>query len=135
MQSIILRNIHWVCFLTQQYLAAKTALTRKPARDYSQRAHWWGCYIYIHPADGEKFALPILSSGEDEMMQGRLLLAASAIILALQAVSAHDGPTVRVHQGIMQGSYLNSRYGRKFAAFQGIPYAQPPTGELRFKVR
>jgi hypothetical protein len=68
-------------------------------------------------------------------MLGRLLLILGAIILALEAATPQDGPMVHVKQGTLQGSYLTSRYGRRFAAFQGIPYAQPPTGDLRFKVR
>jgi hypothetical protein len=65
----------------------------------------------------------------------RLVLIVSATILAPQAASLQDGPSVHVQQGTLMGTYLTSRYGRKFAAFQGIPYAQPPTGDFRFKVR
>jgi hypothetical protein len=65
----------------------------------------------------------------------QLFLIVSATTLALQAASPHDAPTVHIQQGTLKGTYLASRYGRKFAAFQGIPYAQPPTGALRFKVR
>ncbi|KAJ9595642.1 hypothetical protein L9F63_013172, partial [Diploptera punctata] len=42
-------------------------------------------------------------------------------------------PQVLIEQGILQGTYLTSTNGRKFAAFQGVPYAQPPTGKFRFK--
>lgn len=65
----------------------------------------------------------------------KLFLIVSATTLALQAASPHSAPTVHVHQGTLTGTYLTSRYGRTFAAFQGIPYAQPPIGNLRFKVR
>jgi carboxylesterase type B len=63
----------------------------------------------------------------------KLFLIVSATTLALQAASSHDAPTVHAQQGTLTGTYLTSRYGRKFAAFQGIPYAQPPIGDLRFK--
>jgi hypothetical protein len=64
-----------------------------------------------------------------------LFLIVSATTLALHAASSQNAPTVHVQQGTLKGTYLTSRYGRKFAAFQGIPYAQPPIGDLRFKVR
>jgi Carboxylesterase type B len=65
-------------------------------------------------------------------MLGKLLLV--SFILGIDVISSFDGPTVHVQQGLLQGVYQHSRFGRQFAAFQGIPYAQPPTGNLRFKV-
>lgn len=44
-----------------------------------------------------------------------------------------QGPLVYVEQGALRGTYLTSAGGRIFAAFQGIPYARPPTGKHRFK--
>lgn len=41
---------------------------------------------------------------------------------------------VHLNQGQIRGSSMKSREGREFKAFQGIPYAKPPIGELRFKV-
>jgi len=43
-------------------------------------------------------------------------------------------PLVRIGQGVLQGKVMTSRKGRRIQAFQGIPYAQPPVGELRFQV-
>lgn len=37
-------------------------------------------------------------------------------------------------QGMLSGSSLTSRNGREFKSFQGIPFAKPPTEDLRFKV-
>jgi hypothetical protein len=42
-----------------------------------------------------------------------------------------DIPTL----GRLVGSQLSSASGRKFHAFRAIPYALPPVGDLRFKVR
>ena len=36
--------------------------------------------------------------------------------------------------GLVRGSRMSSFNGREFLAFRGIPYAEPPVGELRFKV-
>jgi carboxylesterase type B len=42
---------------------------------------------------------------------------------------------VRIVQGALQGKVMTSRKGRRIHAFQGIPYAEPPVGDLRFQVR
>lgn len=41
---------------------------------------------------------------------------------------------VRIADGILRGQVLQSRDGRTYYSFTGIPYAKPPIGELRFKV-
>lgn len=43
-------------------------------------------------------------------------------------------PFAYTEYGIVSGTVGVSRSGRQFASFKGIPYAQPPTGDLRFKV-
>jgi len=45
-----------------------------------------------------------------------------------------ENDVVKSDQGEITGSSLRSRNGREIKAFQGIPYAKPPTGDLRFKV-
>lgn len=42
---------------------------------------------------------------------------------------------VETEQGKLKGSNLKSRDGRDIKAFQGIPYAKPPIGHLRLKVK
>ncbi|KAL5273395.1 CES5A family protein [Megaselia abdita] len=37
------------------------------------------------------------------------------------------------HGGILVGRHLTTVHGRHVRAFQGVPYAQPPIGDLRFK--
>lgn len=37
--------------------------------------------------------------------------------------------------GAIKGTHLKSRDGRPYYSYTGIPYAKPPIGELRFKVR
>ena len=44
-------------------------------------------------------------------------------------------PHVDISSGKIIGSYLSSSSGRNFLAFRGVPYAKPPTGELRFRVK
>ncbi|KAB7497797.1 Esterase SG1 [Armadillidium nasatum] len=48
-------------------------------------------------------------------------------------VEDNEVPLVRVKQGLIQGIAEKSLNGSKFFSFMGIPYAQPPEGNLRFK--
>ncbi|KAK7862760.1 hypothetical protein R5R35_002522 [Gryllus longicercus] len=41
--------------------------------------------------------------------------------------------TVRVAEGLLRGRRVESRAGGTFWSFQGVPYARPPIGPLRFK--
>ncbi|MBZ5577025.1 MAG: carboxylesterase family protein [Acidobacteriia bacterium] len=60
----------------------------------------------------------------------RVVLGAAAVIgLALPALAADAVPTVAVSGGRLQGSSLT----QGGAAFKGIPYAQPPVGDLRWR--
>ncbi|CAG9794559.1 unnamed protein product [Diatraea saccharalis] len=40
---------------------------------------------------------------------------------------------VSVEQGVLRGIILEAFDGRKYYSFEGIPYAKPPIGELRFR--
>ncbi|KAJ0171719.1 hypothetical protein K1T71_012482 [Dendrolimus kikuchii] len=44
-----------------------------------------------------------------------------------------DGPVTVTPAGTIRGSWMESRRGRRFQAYRGIRYAEPPVGELRFK--
>lgn len=41
---------------------------------------------------------------------------------------------VTVTQGILEGEILEGSLGGSYYSFKGIPYAEPPVGNLRFKV-
>lgn len=42
---------------------------------------------------------------------------------------------IKTTLGNIKGYYKKSENGRRYAVFEGIPYALPPTGELRFEVK
>lgn len=58
-----------------------------------------------------------------------LILAA----LYIRGFAAEDGPYVDTSLGRISGFYRSSYEGRIFSAFEGIPYAKPPVGDLRFE--
>lgn len=42
---------------------------------------------------------------------------------------------VKISQGAIEGKEMINDNGKSFRGFLGIPYAKPPIGNLRFKVR
>jgi len=65
----------------------------------------------------------------------RVIAALSFVCCLLGSSGAAQGPKVTIEQGTLVGKTMSSRQGNKIFAFQGIPYAAPPVGDLRFKVR
>ncbi|KAL4715948.1 hypothetical protein ACJJTC_013248 [Scirpophaga incertulas] len=56
------------------------------------------------------------------------------ILCCLSMVLAdNNGPVVDTCYGALRGVWRNSTKGRVYASFQGIPYAAPPVGMLRFR--
>lgn len=43
-------------------------------------------------------------------------------------------PVITIDQGQLRGKFVDSGGNSTYYSFQGIPYAKPPLGELRFKV-
>ncbi|KAJ8709952.1 hypothetical protein PYW07_009318 [Mythimna separata] len=55
-----------------------------------------------------------------------------SLCLAL-SVTSSTVVQVRVNEGILEGELVDNEYGGTYFSFLGIPYAQPPVGDLRFK--
>ncbi|XP_014220888.1 venom carboxylesterase-6-like [Trichogramma pretiosum] len=67
-----------------------------------------------------------------------LVRASAAVILIFFAIDfalsqQQDAPRVWTKSGRIRGRYLISAQGKKYAAFEGIPYAMPPIGPRRFE--
>ncbi|XP_076663588.1 uncharacterized protein LOC143366404 [Andrena cerasifolii] len=55
------------------------------------------------------------------------------LVLAAACFESCIAKCVETHEGKVSGVKMTSRKGREFVAFKGVPYAEPPVGELRFK--
>ena len=58
----------------------------------------------------------------------------SVFIIKTALCSEECAPRVTTHLGKVKGFYNVSYNGRNYEAYEGIPFAKPPTGELRFQV-
>lgn len=50
-------------------------------------------------------------------------------------VTSDQFPVVKIETGFVSGTMSKTWKGRTIYNFQGIPYAAPPVGELRFQVK
>ncbi|XP_046994831.1 para-nitrobenzyl esterase-like [Schistocerca americana] len=57
----------------------------------------------------------------------------SFLLLDLVGSAKMEDVLVSVEQGILRGATATSVYNTTYTAFVGIPYAEPPVGELRFQ--
>ncbi|KAH9371328.1 hypothetical protein HPB48_013721 [Haemaphysalis longicornis] len=59
----------------------------------------------------------------------------NAILQPLMAASVHENDSlfVETKQGLVKGFTETSRFGKTVRIFYGIPYAEPPVGNLRFQ--
>lgn len=63
-------------------------------------------------------------------MMPSLLSLVTAAALLVEGVVSQQTPTVKVKNGTLEGRYLP---GYNQDLFLGIPFAQPPVGQLRFQ--
>jgi carboxylesterase type B len=64
----------------------------------------------------------------------KLVSTSSVIILAILAInSSVKCNIVKITEGDVNGTTMTSRRGNRFNAFLNIPYAEAPTGSLRFR--
>ncbi|XP_043269312.1 uncharacterized protein [Venturia canescens] len=67
------------------------------------------------------------------MLRLSLLLCALVAMIGAQDESKPESLELSSLNGKIRGSFLTSRLGRKIYAFRGLRYAEPPTGQQRFK--
>ncbi|XP_037977637.2 juvenile hormone esterase isoform X2 [Plutella xylostella] len=62
-----------------------------------------------------------------------MTLAVNEFLDEMRGGRMSDAPVVSVQQGALQGRLVSAADGKAYYSFQGIPYAKPPLGSLRFK--
>ncbi|XP_015609353.1 acetylcholinesterase, partial [Cephus cinctus] len=53
--------------------------------------------------------------------------------VSISATATMSAPIVRTRYGALKGTVVQNVEGGEYLAFNGIPYAEPPVGQLRFK--
>lgn len=53
----------------------------------------------------------------------------------MYVLQAQEDFVVQVEQGLLRGENTTSVTGFNYVMFLGVPYAEPPVGNLRFQVR
>ncbi|KAK5646892.1 hypothetical protein RI129_005356 [Pyrocoelia pectoralis] len=61
------------------------------------------------------------------------MLTFSFLFISSLLLSVNSNPHVQIRQGTLKGSIQETWGGTTFLAFQSIPYAEPPVGNLRFQ--
>lgn len=56
-------------------------------------------------------------------------------LFLLTLITTVNCDLLQLKDGLINGSLAKSKSGRTFHQFYAIPYAEPPIGKLRFKVR
>lgn len=59
-------------------------------------------------------------------------------MISVEMTNLQDTITLAVKQGLLRGrvnKLSENLDGRRYFSFQGVPYAHPPLGNLRFQVR
>lgn len=63
-----------------------------------------------------------------------MILYTQVLIVALAYFKFIDSTVVFTQYGPVLGAERTTEMGTKYFSFQGIPYARPPEGNLRFRV-
>ncbi|XP_049778171.1 juvenile hormone esterase-like [Schistocerca cancellata] len=66
-------------------------------------------------------------------MRPVLLIVITSLLLCAATFIKGEDVLVTIEQGTLQGTVLTSVYNTSYTAFLGIPYAEPPVGDLRFQ--
>ena len=63
-----------------------------------------------------------------------VLLGTLIYYLGIHYYESSDEVIIKTKYGEIKGFTSKTREGRAYSSFRNIPYAQPPTGKLRFQV-
>lgn len=89
----------------------------------------------------KKYGFLTLSPSSNASPSSPAAVAVMAVALSLATylynsyIRFHNGePVISTSVGRLQGNFAKSREGRTYYEFLGVPYAEPPLGNLRFEV-
>lgn len=88
---------------------------------------WFGSPLYLIT-----FFFAIIYFGKKNIMNCVFVY---NLFSLFQDVVTTSKPIVTIPLGKIEGYQTKTVNGREYIAFEGIPYAQPPTGQRRFAVR
>lgn len=69
------------------------------------------------------------------MFSVRFFLACGVLIIAVNGTEYEEFKTVNARNGPIRGILKTTIRNVPYYSFKGIPYAKPPIGDLRFKVK
>ncbi|KAK9746893.1 Carboxylesterase family [Popillia japonica] len=64
------------------------------------------------------------------ILGGKLL---TVLVFTSGIFAENSPPVVEIYTGLLQGTHKTSYNGNTFSAFEGVPFARSPVGELRFE--
>lgn len=57
------------------------------------------------------------------------------LLVSIQCIKAEEPPTIETSTGLVKGFKQTTYFsGTEYYSFKGIPYGEPPIGQLRFEV-
>ncbi|XP_052741138.1 uncharacterized protein LOC112044151 [Bicyclus anynana] len=121
----------WLPFTStnQEYLDIGEILVPKTFPDKEEIDFWESVFQeYLPQYAGASWSCPARSQPGD----GHLVVM-DVFNWALFFLSKIFAIHVSVNEGILEGDVVRSAYGSPYFSFKGIPYAEPPVGDLRFK--
>nr|CAD7454741.1 unnamed protein product [Timema tahoe] len=88
--------------------------------------------VFANIADNKSHLIYVMGAQACTTCLVLTYLLLTILCLRPSRASSQDSPLVNIAQGSLIGSVMTSHCGRQFYAFQSIPYARPPVGDLRF---
>jgi triacylglycerol lipase len=102
----------------------------------SQLPHGFGfhfAYVEIMPSFQQYLLLTALPVVGVSVFWYSWLLELGTSFYSTWSLSPISSPEVRLSQGLVIGTVLDNKFPAPIEAFMGLPYAQAPTGERRFR--
>ncbi|XP_062541501.1 neuroligin-4, X-linked-like [Armigeres subalbatus] len=114
-------------------ITSEPRMIRNP---FQERKEFWRAMIMKYTNYLYSFGSTIMIPPPSKSFLARMLVARFKRVFENWFVLYWPGikrPVVQIRQGTVQGVTAKLPNGKSYCYFKGIPYAKPPTGELRFR--